>query len=189
MRLCFDLLLSHFGLSESFHKICMMLVLFLIVIICWIILTPVAGAFFQSLFLCATPCRLTNNPQPPTTATSAIFLAPYWVQTKRPILTCPLTHSTSLSQEDKYIRCINSSMSLQTSVKYFFSYSLMGLKDFQQRVALFTLYSRVGYFHLNECVWLAVGFRYCIFRHTCVNVYVYTLCILYVPACTLYVQI
>lgn len=59
----------------------------------------------------------------------------------------------------------------------------MGLEDFQQRVVLFTLYSRVGYFHLNECVWIAAGLGYLIFRHTCVSVYSTSFsCILYLPA-------
>lgn len=43
----------------------------------------------------------------------------------------------------------------------------MGLKDFQQRAALFTLYSQVRYFHLNEAVWVVVWFKYEVFKQTC----------------------
>lgn len=46
----------------------------------------------------------------------------------------------------------------------FFFHSLTGLKDFQPRAALFTLYSQVRHFHLNEA---AVWFKYELFKQTC----------------------
>ncbi len=134
-----------------------------LVVACWIMLPPVVSTSFQSLFLCATRCRLTNNPHLPNTSILCHPPPSSWppVEFKRRGLSSLVPFHTLLA----FPRRINTHTAsihpclcrLQANI---FILTLMELKDLQQRAAVFTLYSWVGYFHLNENVWVALRFRY-----------------------------
>lgn len=110
LRLCFDFLLSHCGLSGYFDKNMQDV-------------SPIRGTSIlnkahtcNGRLLAISICRrhqLPPHQQPPP---ALPFCPPHWVQTERPTF----KHTPSLSQGHKYIGCINSAVSLQTSVKYFF---------------------------------------------------------------------
>lgn len=105
-----------------------------------------------------------GHPLPSRHPTSAIFPAPRRVQTTRPTFTHTL--QGSLRRINTYTSLIHPCLCRLQSNNFFLT--LMGLKDFLRGgPALFTLYSRVGYFHLNESVWVAVLFKDLIFRQTC----------------------